>query len=491
MDDTELQQRLTRLAESSAPPPREGLAAAVVARHRSQRRQTLGTAAVAAAVAGLVVLTSTVLDSGPSAETATAVGADAAGPEPAAAAADVLAGPTRGSLAGDPAFVEAVRQLPWTEADDPNRPTALTEPALDSRRVVFAGDVAGGRWALLVAEDTMGSEPTGSASGLAAAWFSGPVGAAADQLQPASLIGGVDLSTPVALTDAATGALVVVAAPGDEVELSRRPEVAADGTVSRSFEPVDAPDGVAVLALDPAAGTYDEALRYRVLRDGVELVTAMPTALRSDWTWSTPDVPIEWLRGAPGSAGARSVLSGGVDHVLQITGVPADAIDFAVVWAGDVPPVAGPAGRLQLLAATLPSGAVYLEALLSQEMGDGLTTGSTWCGADLRPAGTPLSEQVFLLDCSGSSGGGAELGRHLVLIGPATAASAWLVDGSGARATEVPLTDGAAVVPAPDGPTADDVAAASFLAPDGSSLGRAEPLGYDGLESISATAGWD
>ncbi len=489
MDDADLQARLTRLAEHTAPPPRDGLADVVVARHRSRRRQTLGTVAVTAAVAGLVVLTTTTLD-GPSVTPATAVGADAAGPESAVAAADVLAGPPRGSLAGDTAFVEAVRQLPWTEADDPNRPTAMTEPSLDSRRVVFVGDVAGGRWALLVAEDTMGSEPADPASGLAAAWFTGPAGAAPDQLQPASLIGGVDLSTPVTLSDAATGALVVLAAPGDQIEVSERPEVAADGTVSRSFAPVDAPAGVAVLALGPAAGTYDEALRYRVSRDGVELVTAMPTGFRSDSTWPTPDVPVEWLRGEPGSAGARSVLSGAVDHVLQITGLPAEEIDVAVVWAGDVPAVTGPPGRLQLLAATLPSGAVYLEALLSQEMGEQRTTGSTWCGTDLRPAGTPLTEQLFLLDCPGSSGGGSELGDHVALIGPTAAASAWLLDGSGERAVEVPLTDGAAVVPAPADP-ATDVAAAEFLAADGTSLGRTEPVGYDGLESISATAGWD
>ncbi|MGY5882556.1 hypothetical protein [Modestobacter lacusdianchii] len=486
MDDVELRTRLTRLAEHTAPPPRERLAAVVAARHRSQRRQALGTAAVAAAVAGLVVLTATVLDGAPSAEPATAVGADAAGPEAAAAAADVLAGPARGSLAGDAAFVAAVRQLPWTEADDPARPTALTEPSLDSRRVVFAGDVPGGRWALLVAEDTIGSEPAGPVSGLAAAWFTGPTGAAPDQLQPAGLLGGIDLGTPLALSDAATGALVVVAAPGDEVEVSRRPEVAADGTVSRSFESVDAPGGVAVLAPGPAAGTYDEALRYRVLRDGVELVTAMPTAFRSAWPSSAPDVPVDWLRGEPGPASARSVLSGGVDHVLRITGLPAEELDLAVVWAGDVPAVTGPPGRLQLLSATLPSGAVYLEALLSQQMGEEGATGSTWCGADLRPAGTPPAEQLFLLDCAGASGGGAELEHQLVLVGPASAASAWLVDGSGARATEVPLTGGAAVVPAPD-----DVAAAEFLTADGTSLGRTEPLGYDGLESISATAGWD
>ena len=49
MDDAELQQRLTRLAERTAPPPREQLAGAVVAQHRAQRRQRIGVTGLVAA----------------------------------------------------------------------------------------------------------------------------------------------------------------------------------------------------------------------------------------------------------------------------------------------------------------------------------------------------------------------------------------------------------------------------------------------------------
>ncbi|WP_164702706.1 hypothetical protein [Modestobacter sp. KNN46-3] len=480
MDDAELQERLTRLAERTAPPPCDALASSVVARHRAQRRQTLGTAAVAAGVAGLVVLTSTVLDDGPSSEPAAAIGADAASPESAAAAVDVLAGPTRGSLADDAAFVDGVRRVPWTEADDPNRPTAATEPSLESRQVVFVGDVAGGRWALVVGEDTVQPEPP-VGSGLAAAWFTGPAGATADQLQPAGLSGGVDTTMSLALSDASTGALVVVAAPGDEIQVSERPLVAADGTVSREFEPVDAPDGVAVLALPPASGTYAEALRFRVVRDGAEVVTAMPTTHRSDWSRATPEVPIEWLRGTAGSTGADAVLDRGVDDALTSTGLPPDDVAFSVVWAGDVPAPSGQTARMQLLGATLPSGAVYLTALLGRDLPDGSAV-STWCGTDLRPAAPQLAEQLFAVECSTPFLEGTEPVDSLVIVGPSAATTAWLVDGTGSRATAQPLDGGVAVLE-----PFEDLTAVEFLAPDGTSLGRTEPMGHAGMESLDAT----
>jgi hypothetical protein len=53
-------------------------------------------------------------------------------------------GPARGSLAGDAAFVEAVRQLSWS---DPGARAAAPPPA--GSQVLFAGDVPGGRWALV------------------------------------------------------------------------------------------------------------------------------------------------------------------------------------------------------------------------------------------------------------------------------------------------------------------------------------------------------
>jgi hypothetical protein len=468
----ELQHRLTRLAERAAPPPREDLAHAVVTRHRAQRRQTIGLTAVAAAVAAVVVAVPTLLDRAPSAQPVAGVAA------PGVADVGVLTGPTRGSLAGNADFVEAVRQLSWTEADDPNAPTAATDPPLDTRRVVFAGDVAGGRWALVVGQDTIQPEPSAEGTGLAAAWFTGPPGAAGDQLQPTSLLGGVDPAEPVALYGASTGALVVVAAPGDDVLLSRRPEVAADASVSRDFAPVDAPEGVAVLALSPAAGTYDEALRYRVIRNGAELVTRMPDQYRADGSSSSAP-SVTWL-GESATWAADQLLTGGADHVLTITGLTPGQIGFGVVWAGDLPAPGGQPAQLRLMSATLPSGATYLEALYSRESSNGP---SSWCGADLRPADPPPAEQVFAVRCAGPDPSGSTSSLStLVLIAPSRATSVWLTYGSGARLEEHPLADGVAVVGAPEG-----VAGAEFLAADGTTVGRTDVMGIDGMERLTAT----
>src|SRR5207245_1417492 len=76
--------------------------------------------------------------------------------------APVLAGATRGSLAGDAAFLDAVRNVGWGAQDAP--------PPAD-REVVFAADTPDGRVALVVGtvlEDFRG------------VWLIGPVGAPAE-----------------------------------------------------------------------------------------------------------------------------------------------------------------------------------------------------------------------------------------------------------------------------------------------------------------------
>ncbi|MGY1796122.1 hypothetical protein ACI796_19305 [Geodermatophilus sp. SYSU D00525] len=457
MDD--LTDRLTRLAERTAPPPREDLARAVVTRHRARRRQTLGLTAVAAAVAAVVVAVPVALRD-PGDGDVPAVGV--AAPGPAAASADVLTGPTRGSLAGDAAFVEGVRQLPWTDSPGDHAPDSPPE----ARRVVYAGDAAGRRWVLVAGEDPAmaanrpvdPADPT-AAGTLAAVWFTGPEGAAPEQLQRAGSMSGLAAGRPVALSDASTGALLVVAAPGDVVEVSRRPEVAADGTVGRDFVPVDAPDGVAALALDPATGSYDEALRYRVVRDGATVVTAMPMTWRPED--STPPSPAL-------AVGTDPVLDAAVDHVFVVTGLRPEEVTLDLVWSGSVPGGDGP-GTLRLLAATLPSGAAYLEATLTGSAGTGAASG-TWCATDLLPAGAPVTARGFVLRCPEADGA--------VLIGPPGAVTA-RVDG-----TDVPLRDRVAAVPG-------DGAEVLFLAADGTVLAPAEELGFDGLERLAATHGWD
>ncbi|WP_324274997.1 hypothetical protein [Blastococcus brunescens] len=103
-------------------------------------------------------------------------------------------------------------------ADDPTAepPTdAVPEESIDLRTTAFAGDVPGSRVALVVARLRDGD--------LLQAWFTGPSGAAPTDMVLAEL-DGAPPGEPVALLDVpdpvtGRGVLVVVAFPGDDIEV--------------------------------------------------------------------------------------------------------------------------------------------------------------------------------------------------------------------------------------------------------------------------------
>jgi len=477
MDTDELAQRLARLAERTAPPPREELAQVVLERGRTQRRQRAAVTSLVAAVAAVVVAAPLLLDGPPGGHRA----ADEHAVATSIAGVDVLAGPTRGSLAGDAAFLEAVRRLPWTSEDMSG--SDVPDAPLDSRRVVFAGDVPGGRWVLVAGENTArpaNRDPAaqtdlGALSDTAIAWFAGPPGATPGQLELQSLPRGVDAGRPAALADAGTGALVVVAAPGDTVEVSLRPEVAADGEVGRSWQELAAPDGVAVTTTPPVSSPYAGALRYRVTRQGAEVVTTGPDG-RWNESSTAPDVPVDWLRPAPPASPADVVLSSSVVQVLSMLGLSPEETAVDVVWAGDVPaPYTRPA-RVHLFSVTLPSGATYTDTSLSLDMGGGAVAGTS-CGSGIRPAGLPVPEQTFALRCDATDfSDDSGVISSLVLVAPAGATSARALDLDGGVLAEFPLTDGVAVVPFPE-----RAASVQTMTADGSVLASTRPLAFADL----------
>jgi hypothetical protein len=464
MEPTLLSERLERLADRTAPPPRADLAEVVVGRHRARRRETAGILAVCAAVAAVVLLVPRLIDPSSGATPAPAAPVTTV----PATDADVLGQPTRGSLARDTAFLQSVRGLPWTEGDE--AASGVPDASPESRHVVFAGDVPGGRWALVAGQDA----DLGPAGDAVVAWFVGPPGAAAEQLVRAGVAAGTPPGDPVALSDAVTGTLVVVGAPGDAVEISRRPDVASDGTISRTWEPVEAPDGVAVAALSPAAVAYDEALRYRVTRGGAVVDAALPSGyLADDDGLSPPDVSISWLREPPTGWAPGTLLISTAYDVLSRTGLSPDEVAFEVLWAGQVPALDDPGVYLHLVTATLPSGATYTEARLGRQGAGGIVEGS-WCGTQLRPAGPPPVEQTFAVRCDvPSEGDPMAVESSLVVVAPATAVRARALDADGRTLAEFVLTDGAAVVPAPEG-----AVAVQTLAADGVTLEERPLMGF-------------
>lgn len=484
---TELRDRLHRLAEDAAPPARADLATVVVARHRTRRRQHVAMAAVAAAVLAVVVTVPAVISS--TSHTPALAPAPVAAPAygtvegAALPAADVYGAATRGSLAPDAAFVDAVRQLPWTDGDIAG--SGIPDAPLDSRHVVFAGDVGGARVALVAGLNTARPTPPrddpqlqtdlGALSNVAVAWFAGPAGATPEQLQLAVVPHGIDPSTPTALFDPATGALVVVAAPGDAVEVSLRPGVARDATITRTWQPATTPDGVAALDLRADAVTSGQAIRYRVTRDGAEPFTTGPGTVVSHAVAVAAGSDVlatAWLRPPPPASPADTVRTTAVEEVLGWTGLRPEQVTFTGLWSGDVPaPTESPA-RLSLIAATLPSGAVYLSAPLGIASGDG-SVGGIWCGTALLPAGPPPGERTVAVRCDVTDfSANSETISSLVVVAPRTAVTARALDGAGRVLAEYPLRDGVVVVPAPGG-----LATVESVAADGTVLQPTAPLG--------------
>ncbi len=477
-DQAELRDRLHRLADATTPPPRADLPEALVGegrRRRRRRRRALAgaAAAVAVALAAVPAVLDRLPDTGDAAE-------QAAGPDPLGSLfpppiapvtelpeADVYGGPARGSLASDAAFVAGLLQPPGAgpAANEQEFPVA-------GRTVVYAGDVAGQRWAL-VATDS-GDDDTRDDATVLVAWFTGPAGAAPAQMRPVSAPNLVAGSEPSALLDAATGAVVVVAAPGDTVELSARPEVTADGAVVRTWEPVAVADGVAVAGIGARSGWWDSSARLRVARGG-PAVQVLPQWLAVPGT--EPAVDVASLRASSVPAPDDPLVRDQAGQVLAQAGLVPGQVTFTSVWAGEV--LAGSVGttRVSLLAATMPSGGVYLHAAASLSSSGSVTTGSstatTSCGSGALPAGPPIGERTVALLCGQTDIAPA----HLLVAGPPQATTARLLGSDGAVLGEHPLQDGAAAVP-----DAGAVVTVEVLDAAGTVIGSTAPVAPQSLE---------
>ena len=377
--------------------------------------------------------------------------------------------PTRGSLADDEEFVEAVRRLSWVPALPEPLPAGQTledvglpDPPLQRRHVVFVSDVPGsGRWALVAADPddltALLTPPEGPTTGLA--WFRGPEGADPDEMSAVEGPEVVPSGRPVTNLDEATGALVVVAAPGDTVELSTGPTIAADGTSSRRFATVADPDGdgIAVTRVDGADVMVTEdgggSLRFRVVREGVEIDGGGPRT--RGWTAAAavepPEIDIRYLRGPavdrPRAAGTDSVER----QLLDVVDHPLDENRYVVPWTGTLTSADGYAYDFRLLTATVPSGAVAWAAGVVNESGG--TTLAHGCGHGVHPAGIAAEGHVYAVQCIVDGVTGPPALFMLVVVAPPDMVGARALDADGRVLAEQPLDDGVLVTPWVDGTT--------------------------------------
>ncbi len=340
---------------------------AVVATSRARRRQRLGLAALGLAVA-LVAAGVPVL----SGERGAPVEQVAAPPAPAPPD-----WPVRGSLAGDGDAVETARRLPWSDA-----PSA---PPVADREVLFLGDVAGERWALV----------TGRAGGeVAGQWFTGPAGA-----DPAALVadGAVQPVAGVASVAHAPagGPGIVLADPGTRIEVSPGVVVDADGTVRRDFTAVETVDGVAVVPV-AESGPYGTGAVYRVLR-GDELATEGTLPVPSG-TSDGSDPPVLTPLDPAGEPPVPEAVDHALGAVLAETGLREEDVRPDLLWSGPVPRGTAESPDAVVLAVTLPSGAVAVAVAWADIEPSGAGSAGS-CGVQVHPAGTPLDGLAVAAEC--------------------------------------------------------------------------------------------
>lgn len=396
---------------------------------------------------------------------------------PSAPPADIFAEPTRGSLAVDTGFVEAVRQLTWAVPGIEAVPMYPDAP-VESRHVVFAGDVAAGRWALVVGENTAqltgdAADPDlqtdlGTLGDLAAVWFVGPAGASPEQMRAANLPHGINPDLPASLYDGTTGALVVVAAPGDFIEVSVRPEVAADASVTRTFVDTETSDGVAVMALGPrpAASFGPAAVQYRVTRGGVVVADQPPDGYAPPDGSAQPVLNLEYLRprdqASPVAEHAAEDIAAGI---LGEYGLDPDEVELLVHYVGPVPGSGGLPAGLSIVTATFPSGAVLIRADWRQPLDatpgpdEVVSYGGGWCVNQVFAAGVPADQWALAMRCDVLSGGeDADPESSLIVVVPTgiSAASVTAVADDGETAILLSAearASGVVIVPFPEGAT--------------------------------------
>jgi DNA-directed RNA polymerase specialized sigma24 family protein len=439
-DDLRVQEELTRLA---AAPGRWQLDTedALVDVHRrvgSARRRLAGAVAAAVCVPGIAVPLARAVPDAPAAAVAAASPSPTAPTSSAATSkapvapptVPVLVGPPRGSLAGDAAFLAAVRQVGWG---------AQEAPPPQERDVVYAGDTPDGRVALVVGtvlEDVRG------------VWLTGPVGAPPETLRP-HVPAGLGRNRPLSLVLGGPGpaTLVVVAGRTDRVEVSDRLQTGPRGTVSRSYQPVEAVGGVAVVPVRTTArGT---ATSVRVLRDGTVVD-------RSGVDWLPPTGPA-----AAGTAPAElpdpaplRPTADPPDDRLVATALVRLAIPLAVepqqlaprlLWSGRLPGT--PAGSVAVVLAHSPGGALVVGTYAG---GPG---GAVTCGVSTPPGTADVDGLMVARTCDVPTSGSADPrdARWLLITAPGAAASAEVLDARAGTLATVPLAGGGGLVPLPDG----------------------------------------
>jgi hypothetical protein len=395
--ETDVERRLRaglRSWQDEIAPAPPGFAGRVRERERRRRNARAEAAAVLVVVAALVATAGVVARGVVANGTADGV-ADSplmpapAGPEESGRLElpDLVDVPTRGSLAGDADWVAGVGELAWPAPE--GLPAERFVPRPEDRHVAFAGDVPGGRVALVLGE--IGNRTLRM-------WFTGPESAAPEDLRPAVEADDVLPDSPLALWElvedgADEGVLVVVGFPGDTAAYAPGllPRDPVDDGVVEGFRPVELVDGAGStsaprpvgLPLSTAVGvTHPVGGGTTVNFDvGDRAAAELGLPVLDDPRGLRAAVPDEWIDNA-------------VDQLVLLQGIEIRALTVTLLQAGGVRDTANQFSVLVAGTARDGDTAVVLEVFTSAHpvtATDAERGAGSW-GA--RPAVTPTSRDA-------------------------------------------------------------------------------------------------
>lgn len=238
--------------------------------------------------------------------------------------------PTRGGLAGDAAWLTALRQQ-VKDLSDGDGIWRVTDR--ESIQVIYAGDIPGRRVAILLVKLRLG---------FITVWeritYDGPSGATPDQMQEAGN-GGAD-SPVLSYTygdDVNGGGVLVVGPPDATVSLGLGLGYHASGVVKRRMLPVNSRDGIATAALPATA--RDPEPYARVTQDGKVIFDG---GISSGWGGSgtvdgpTPAMLAEAREGGQGNPVNNVLLTHFIAEALRDSRLPARGVTVRLWWSGQI-----------------------------------------------------------------------------------------------------------------------------------------------------------
>jgi hypothetical protein len=274
------------------------------------------------------------------------------------------------------------------------------------------------------------------------AWFTGPAGARASEMTLATVPRESGLSEPLALVDAATPSparvtLVVVAVPGDTVDVGLPRVVDAAGRVSAPQRTLPGTDGV--VATEIPSSWLGWPADLRVSRGGqgaLGLLVQDTLRMHEDQVPSTaPENPRGLAIGLD-----PALLDGDTARQLQSYGLTAEEAHPTVLAAGPLGARVGQYGVL--IGMSFPSGATGTW-LMTYTPADPQAT-SMRAELPHAPAGTALLDRVIAVRAMAG-----------VLVSAPTGARAEVLDATGTVRDTIPLLNGSGTGPlsSPDAAT--------------------------------------